>query len=58
MVVATMKGMGLAVRRMLSAPLVGVCEVPFSSLASAWNAAKFLGPDSTALTEKTMPDPQ
>lgn len=27
-------------------------------LASCWNAAKLLGPVSTALMEKTMPAPQ
>lgn len=33
-------------------------EVPFNCSARAWNAAKFLGPDSTALAEKTIPCPQ
>jgi hypothetical protein len=32
-----------------------VLEVPFSCFARAWKAAKFLGPDSTALAEKTIP---
>jgi hypothetical protein len=33
-------------------------EVPFICFASAWNAPKLFGPDSTALIEKTMPAPQ
>ncbi len=32
--------------------------VPFNCLARAWKAAKFLGPDSTALAANTMPCPQ
>jgi len=32
--------------------------VPFCCFAAAWNAAKLLGPDSTAFTLKTMPEPQ
>jgi len=32
--------------------------VPFCCFAAAWNAAKLLGPDSTALTLKTIPEPQ
>ena len=31
-------------------------SVPLILLASCWKAAKLLGPDSTALIEKTMPD--
>jgi len=33
----------------------GVVFVPFNDFALAWKAAKFLGPDSTALAEKTIP---
>jgi hypothetical protein len=32
--------------------------VPLICFASAWNAPKLFGPDSTALIEKTMPAPQ
>ena len=32
--------------------------VPLSFSASAWNAVKLFGPDSTALAEKTIPCPQ
>ena len=32
--------------------------VPFCCFAAAWKAAKLLGPDSTAFTLKTMPEPQ
>lgn len=32
--------------------------VPFCCFAAASNAAKLLGPDSTALTLKTIPEPQ
>lgn len=31
---------------------------PLSCLALSWKAPKLFGPDSTALTEKTMPWPQ
>lgn len=33
-------------------------EVPLRRLASDWKAAKLFGPLSTALIEKTMPEPQ
>lgn len=32
--------------------------VPFCCLAAAWKAPKLFGPVSTALTLKTMPEPQ
>ena len=44
-------------RPALLAPEVEL-PVPLSCIARAWNAAKLLGPLSTALTENTMPWPQ
>lgn len=35
-----------------------VVEVPFSCFARAWNAANVFALDSSAFTEKTIPDPQ
>ena len=41
-----------------TAELLAVDDVPFCALAAAWNAAKLLGPLSTAFALNTIPEPQ
>jgi len=40
------------------AALLDAVVVPFCAFAAAWNASKVLEPLSTALTLKTIPEPQ
>lgn len=47
-----------AVEEEPAAELLAVDDVPFCALAAAWNAAKLLGPVSTAFALNTIPEPQ